>query len=106
MSSDYTRKLEEINQEIKEVELELVQAHDRFNRAMMELEYKTADIIANTPWRQHGITNQHGRDSFVVLHTMEDREEKVLAEREIYSLRVKRDVLKRSFEIYLNLIKD
>lgn len=93
-------KLMDLVHEIKGVEVELVQAYDRYHRAVMELEYRTADVVSNTPWKQHGITNQHGRDSFVVLHTMEEREEKIIATKDIYMLKAKRDALVRTFKVF------
>ena len=94
-------KLRDLNLDLKTREKELAVARDRLRRVQFDLAETEADLIANTPWKEHGITNQHGRESFIILHTVDETHTVYTVQKEVELMEVEVNSLKRLFNILL-----
>lgn len=94
-------KLKDLNNEIKTKEKEYTLMKDKLRRAKFEKEYKVAGIVANTPWKEHGITNEHGRESFITLHTIDETETVHILQKDTELLEAELYSLKRLFKVMM-----
>lgn len=94
-------KLKDLNNEIKTKEKEYTLMKDKLRRAKFEKEYKIAGIVATTPWKQHDITNEQGRQSYITLHTVDETETVHQIQKDTDLLELEVGALKRMYRILM-----
>lgn len=94
-------KLKDLNNEIKTKEKEYAVSKDRLRKAKFEKEYKIAAIVATTPWKEHNITNEQGRHSYITLHTVDETETVHQIQKDTDLLELEVGALKRMYRILM-----
>lgn len=90
--------LSDLIEEIKVAETDVAIMSDKVERAVLDFKVKQANLVANTPFKSMGIKNQHGRDSYITMKSVEEAERIVLAKKEYELANVKYHALQNIFD--------